>query len=269
MSDVGAGGSAGVRARAAWSISDAWVTATLLVVAGAAWAATVALMRGMGAAGMSGGAMSSMGAMTPAALSLPTFLTAWVAMMAAMMLPAISPVVRLYARAAGRGLAAPLPVFVAGYLIVWSAVGLPAFVAWRALSGPVAGGEAWAGRVAGAVLLVAAVYQLTPLKTACLRHCRSPMGFFMRLHGDLRSSRTALSAGLAHGLICLGCCWALMAVLVALGTMSIPLMLVVAGLVFAEKNLGATAWIVSASTLVLGALGVAVIAAPALAAHLS
>lgn len=170
-------------------------------------------------------------------LSLAAFWLAWVAMMAAMMFPAIVPVVRLYARAAARGHLAPVPWFVTGYLVVWSAVGLPAFVAWRELMMPLSEGAAWAGRLAGVVLIGAALYQLTPLKAVCLRHCRSPLSFFMRFGRRVERPLGALRMGVVHGTFCLGCCWALMVVLVALGTMHLWWMVALAALIFAEKNL--------------------------------
>jgi predicted metal-binding membrane protein len=243
---------------------DAWITVVLLLVAAGGWAWSVITARSMS----STSSMDAM-SMTTSTLSLGAFLVAWVAMMAAMMLPAVLPVIRLYAHAAGRGLAAPVPVFAAGYLLVWSAIGLPAFVAWRALSDPLSGGAVWAARLAGGILLLAAVYQVSPLKAACLRHCRSPLGFFLGLRGNLAHARTALAAGAGHGLVCLGCCWALMAVLVALGTMSIPLMLAVAVLIFAEKNVRGGERIASAAAGLLGALGVVVLVYPQLAVHLS
>ena len=90
---------------------------------------------------------------------------AWVAMM----LPAVLPVVRLYARAAAQGRAAPLPFFVAGYIAVWSTMAVPGCLAWRELEMPLAEGRTWVGVLAGASLLAAAVWQVTPLKAACLR----------------------------------------------------------------------------------------------------
>src|SRR3954451_4559910 len=113
------------------------------------------------------------------ALSLGAFMVAWLAMMTAMMFPAISPVVKLYGRAAAAGRVAPLPFFVLGYIAVWTSLGFPAYLAWRELMDPIDEGRAWAGRLGGAVLLGAAVWQLTPLKSVCLRHCRSPLSFFM------------------------------------------------------------------------------------------
>src|SRR5699024_8241637 len=97
----------------------------------------------------------------------------WAVMMAAMMLPAVLPVVRRYTRAGG-GHAAPAVLFVAAYLTLWSATGIPAFLAWNQLSGPLAQADPWVGRLAGAVAVAAGLYQLTPLKATCLQHCHAP-----------------------------------------------------------------------------------------------
>ncbi|MGQ0520056.1 MAG: DUF2182 domain-containing protein [Actinomycetota bacterium] len=169
-------------------------------------------------------------------LSFAGFVVAWVAMMTAMMFPAISPVVRLYSLAAARRRVAPLPFFVSAYLAVWSALAVPAYVAWRSLDAPIAAGAAWAGRLAGGVLVAAAMWQLTPLKSVCLRHCRSPLTFFMQYGGGAAHRLGAFRMGAAHGLFCVGCCWLLMAVLVAMGTMNLVWMAVLAGLIFLEKN---------------------------------
>lgn len=169
-------------------------------------------------------------------LALGAFLLAWVAMMAAMMFPAITPVVRLYGRAASAGRVAPLPFFVAGYLAVWSSIGLPVYAGWRALAEPLADARPWAARLAGGVLAGAAIWQLTPLKQACLRHCRSPMSLFLRSRARLERPAGALRAGTTHGLSCVGCCWALMAVLVALGTMNLAWMAGLAVLILVEKT---------------------------------
>src|SRR3712207_7590061 len=95
--------------------------------------------------------------------ALPGFLLAWLAMMAAMMLPAVSPAVRLYARASART-AAPTPFFVAGYLLVWTSLGVPAYLAWRVVSPAGLDGEARVGRFARAALLGGAAHQLSPLQ---------------------------------------------------------------------------------------------------------
>jgi len=175
---------------------------------------------------------SSMG---PASMSLVAFVGAWVAMMGAMMFPAIVPVINIYRRAAGFGRAAPTPIFVAGYLCIWSAVGVPAYFAWRATQNSINSATPWAGRLAGIVFLVAAVYQVSPLKSVCLKHCRSPMSFFLHQRRNLQRPIGAVTAGATHGLLCLGCCWALMAILVALGTMQLAWMIILAAVIFIEK----------------------------------
>lgn len=215
------------------------IPGVLVILAAAGWWWSVRM-----AGEMSGGASSGMEpmgdvsarSMAGHSVTLAGFAVAWVAMMAAMMFPAISPVVRLYALAAARGRVAPLPFFVAAYLVVWGLVGVPAYVAWRALDEPLADGAASAGRLAAIVLIAAAAWQLTPLKAVCLRHCRSPLSFFMEHGGNARRRLGAFRMGVAHGLFCLGCCWALMAVLVAMGTMSLAWMAVLAGLILLEKN---------------------------------
>jgi len=180
--------------------------------------------------------MGAMGVAEEHALSLGAFIVAWLAMMTAMMFPAIAPIVKLYGRAAAAGRVAPLPFFVAGYLAVWTAIGLPAYLAWRALMDPIAEARPWAGRLAGAVLISAAAWQLTPLKSVCLRHCRSPMSFFLRFGATIAKPAGALRMGATHGLFCVGCCWALMAILVAMGTMNLAWMAVLAALIIVEKN---------------------------------
>jgi predicted metal-binding membrane protein len=209
----------------AWSYAGRqpgrWLTVTLFGLAGLAWWWSVR-------------AAGEMSGMAMVATSLPAFLFAWVAMMAAMMLPAVAPVVRLVARVAERGTIAPAPFFVSGYLLVWAAMGLPAYLAWRRLVGPASTGAAWAGRLAGGVLVATAVYQLTPLKAACLRRCRSPLDLVL-LRGDRLRGRTAAArVGAEHGLWCFGCCWPLMLALVVLGAMQPLLMAAVAVAVYVE-----------------------------------
>lgn len=199
------------------------------------WSARMAAQMGpmkMGRSTMP--ATSAMAASRP--MTLAAFLVAWAAMMAAMMFPAISPMVKLYARAAAKGNVAPVPFFVAGYFAVWTAIGLPAYIVWRRLMPALGSGAPWVGRLAGAAFVVAAAYQLTPLKNACLAHCRSPISFFIH-HGGSRTDTPYRAArlGAHHGLFCLGCCWAIMAVLVALGTMHLGWMIVFAGVIFLEK----------------------------------
>lgn len=213
------------------------VPAALLALAGVGWWWSVVMAEDMSGASMDDGIGMGMSAMDGhQMLSLGGFVVAWLAMMTAMMFPAIVPVVKLYARAAGAGRVAPMPFFVSGYLAVWGAMSLPAYLAWRSLMEPLDEGQVWAGRLAGAVLVAAAVWQLTPLKSMCLRHCRSPMSFFMRFGAAVSKPAGALRLGATHAAYCVGCCWALMAVLVAVGTMNLAWMLALSALIFVEKN---------------------------------
>ncbi|MGH9184938.1 MAG: DUF2182 domain-containing protein [Acidimicrobiales bacterium] len=211
---------------------------------------------------MSGSMSPAMGAMGTEALGLAAFLVAWLAMMTAMMFPAVAPVVKLYGRAATAGRVAPLPFFVAGYIAVWTSIGLPAFLAWRVLMDPIAEARPWAGRLAGAVLLAAAVWQVTPLKSMCLRHCRSPISFFLRFGARVTRPVGALRMGVTHGLFCLGCCWALMAVLVAVGTMNLAWMAGLALLILVEKNASFGERAAQVAAVAFVALGAALIFRP-------
>lgn len=221
------------------------LVATLFALAGAGWWWTVGQMRGM-----DNGPWTGVGA-------FGWFIVVWVVMMAAMMLPSVAPTIALYARMTDqRSPWLPL-LFGAGYLITWGASGVAAFTIGTGV-GRVSGDLlAWdqAGRwAAGATLVLAAVYQVTPLKNACLGKCRSPLGFLL---GSWRDGPWgALRMGTKNGGWCVGCCWALMASLFALGIMSITWMAVVAGLIAIEKTVPwrAVALGTAAVLLVLGAL---------------
>ena len=201
--------------------------------------------------GMDGGPWTELG-------TAAWFLGVWVVMMAAMMFPSVAPTVALYSKLRQtRALGAPL-LFTAGYLLVWSAVGLVAYTLARIGAQLFGDVLAWdrAGRwVAGATLLVAAVYELTPLKNVCLGKCRSPLGFLLGSWKDGLSGATQMGA--RHGAWCVGCCWALMASLLALGLMSIVWMAFVAGLIAFEKLIPprrAATYGTAAALLVIGAL---------------
>ncbi len=196
------------------------------------------------------------------------FAAGWIVMMTAMMLPAVAPVVGLYALAARRGVVAAVPVFVCGYLLVWAASSLPAYAVSRAVTGPLMDGEPWVGRATGAALLVAAAYQLTPLKATCLRHCRSPMSFFLSRTRSLSRPGTAFAAGAGHGLYCLGCCWALMGILIAVGGMQLGWALALAAVLTLEKLAPWGEAVGRASAAVAAVLGVALVAQPSLLVHL-
>ncbi|MGD9984043.1 MAG: DUF2182 domain-containing protein [Porticoccaceae bacterium] len=236
---------------------------TLLTAATAGWWWSVRMAADMAAENpaMAGMTMGQM-------LSFSGFVLAWLAMMAAMMLPAITPVLRLYALAAAQGRVAPLPFFVAAYLVVWTLPAIPAYSAWRWLETPLLQGAPWAARLAGAVLVVAAVWQLTPLKAVCLRHCRAPLSFFMQYGGGAARPLGAFRMGAAHGLFCLGCCWAMMVVLVALGTMNLAWMLALSVLIFLEKNAPGGARIAVLGAVVFALAGMALLFDPGLLTHL-
>jgi predicted metal-binding membrane protein len=198
------------------------------------------------------------------------FLGVWMVMMAAMMFPSIAPMVTMYARIQqGKresGMAAPTgatAIFVGGYLVAWSTAGLLGYAIVEGVRSLDLGLLAWdeAGKyVAGGVIVAAAIYQLTPLKDICLRHCRNPLGFVL---GHYRPGRSgALRMGIDHGGYCVGCCWALMAALFALGVMSIGWMAFIAAMIATEKLLPWKALANRGIALVLLALGLAVAAAP-------
>jgi predicted metal-binding membrane protein len=205
----------------------------LVALSAVAWAITGDRM-----AGMDAGPGTDLG-------TLGFFLGIWVVMMAAMMFPSIAPMVLMHVRiqhrererAEGAAIGATA-LFIGGYLVIWSAAGLAAYAIYE-VGNEVAGDAfAWdnAGPyLAGAVVLAATIYQLTPVKDVCLRHCRSPSAF---LTAHWRPGRLGgLRMGAIHGGWCVGCCWALMATLFALGVMSLAWMALVAALIAAEKLL--------------------------------
>ncbi len=223
----------------------------LIVLAGVGWWWTLDQMQGM-----DGGPWTGLG-------TFAWFLGIWVVMMAAMMFPSVAPTVALYSRLTkSRSPVAPL-LFASGYLLVWAGAGAAVFLVATA-GGRVSGGVlAWdrAGRwVAGATLIVAAVYELTPLKDVCLGKCRSPLGFLLGAWRDGPSG--AVQMGARHGAWCVGCCWALMASLFALGVMSIVWMAFVAGLIAVEKTVPWRRVALYGTTAVLIVLGAFLLAAP-------
>ena len=206
--------------------------------------------------GMDNGPWTGLGA-------LGWFLGVWVVMMAAMMLPSVAPTVALYARMTRtRSPLSPF-LFAVGYLVTWTLGGAAAFAIDKAAAG-VGGSElSWdhGGRVlAACTLLAAAFYQLTPLKDVCLGKCRSPLGLLLRSWRD--GSSGALLMGARNGAWCVGCCWALMASLFALGIMSVVWMALVAALIAVEKTLPWRRAATYGSAFVLLGLGVLLLAAP-------
>lgn len=196
-------------------------------------------------------------------LALLPFLGLWVVMMAAMMLPSMAPTAALYARMTRRrGLDRPL-LFAAGYLLVWGAIGLLAYGVFelgRSLFGDALAWHAGGRWVAGGVLALTAVYEMTPLKDACLAHCQSPLGFLLGHWRDGR--RGALEMGARHAVWCLGCCAGLMVALFALGVMSLTWMVVVAGLIALEKTVPWRRTVRWGAAALLLVLAIAVVAVP-------
>ncbi len=202
--------------------------------------------------------------------TLGFWITVWVVMMAAMMFPSIAPMVvmhhRIQVAKRAKGQAPPhgaTLLFIAGYLIVWSVAGLAGYaVLWAGheLSpGFLAWGEA-GPYVAGAVIFAGAIYQLTPLKDVCLSKCRGPFEFLLTAWRPGRIG--ALRMGVEHGGWCVGCCWALMACLIALGVMSVGWMAFVAALIALEKLLPWKTVANRSIAILLAVLGLAVAFAP-------
>jgi predicted metal-binding membrane protein len=215
---------------------------TIVLVAGAvaAWAVTVDRMRGMDA-----GPGTDLG-------GLGWYLGIWVTMTAAMMLPSAAPAAQ---HVAGLTRRAPTLLFTAGYLALWTGYGLLAYGVFRLVTSFDLGWLAWnqgGPYAAGVVIVVAGLYELTPLKRLSLRCCRSTP------HGG-----NALRSGLAHGVDCVGCSGALMAVLFVLGVMSLFWMAVVAFAIFAEKVLPRGPQLAPVVAVALVALGIWVAASPA------
>jgi predicted metal-binding membrane protein len=228
------------------------LVAALFIVAGIGWAWTARQMRGMDA-----GPWTSLG-------SLGWFVAVWIVMMAAMMFPSVAPTVALYARITKERSPLRAWLFAGGYLLTWTAAGLVGYAVGVAATR--IGGDtlAWdnAGRgLTGATLIVAAVYEVTPLKDVCLGKCRSPLGVLLGSWRDGNSG--AVRMGARNGAWCVGCCWALMASLFALGVMSVSWMAFVAAIIAVEKTVPWHRRIVTYATAsVLLVLGILVLAVP-------
>jgi predicted metal-binding membrane protein len=202
-----------------------WIV--IAVLASAAWAITVTQARAMG------NGPGTMG------LTLLPFLGVWVTMMAAMMLPSVAPVAVLWARLIGRAPARPVRVarmslFLGGYLAAWAGCGAVAFAALAGTGRLLADSPTAAKWLGVAIFACAGLYQLTPWKDWCLRQCRSPIGALVHYIGFKGRSRD-LRIGIHHGATCVGCCWALMIVLIAVGVMNVSAMAALAVIIFTEK----------------------------------
>jgi predicted metal-binding membrane protein len=234
------------------------ILVTLLGLAAAGW--LVFLNQARQPMGMA----SDMGPDLTMGRSWPLFLAMWVAMMVAMMFPAAAPMVLMYGRMR-RSEPSSVALFTGSYIALWFAFGVLTYLL-SAMVESAASGSEWVamnwGRAGGVLLVLAGLYQLTPLKDICLRHCRTPLSFVMTHWRDGRSG--AVRMGLAHGLYCMGCCWLLFLILIPLGVMNVAAMVAVALVVFAEKVVpyGRGLGLLAAAAMIVS--GVAIAAHPAL-----
>jgi len=224
---------------------------SLIAVTAVAWAFTLYQPFGMSAS--MGSAMGQMEGMAMEDMAMDSmaagwsfgglliFVMVWTIMMVAMMLPAAVPMILIFAAAQGRRdrhIAVPTWIFIGGYILVWAGAGLGAYLLDQAFAALLSSHASidrftWAPLALGITLILAGLYQFTPLKHVCLRQCRSPWGFLAEYWREGHTG--AVNMGARHGLYCLGCCWALFAVLTAVGMMSIAWMLSLTLVVFAEK----------------------------------
>jgi predicted metal-binding membrane protein len=209
------------------------ILVTLLALAAAAWAVL------WWQSSTTGDEMMSL----TMGMSAPLFIAVWIVMMVAMMFPTASPMILMFRRVqAGRRARQQSHVgvwlFTGTYLLIWSVAGVAAYGA-AVGAGHLADRYMWlmdhAEQIGGSVLVAAGVYQLTPLKRACLSKCRTPMSFIMQSWRD--GAAGAVRMGSEHAVYCLGCCWFLFAILFPLGIMNVGIMALITGLIFAEKSL--------------------------------
>ena len=174
---------------------------------------------------------------------VPLFLATWVLMMVAMMLPTAAPMILTFhkVQAGNRTLGDAFVttwVFVAAYLLVWACAGMFAYagmLAAETAAARLALSPATTAQIGGAIIMVAGIYQLTPLKDVCLSKCRTPIDFIVTSWRE--GATSALEMGLLHGAYCLGCCWLLFVMLFPLGIMNVGAMAAVTLIIFAEKTL--------------------------------
>ncbi len=233
------------------------IIGSLLVLAAAAWA-----LLAWQSTAMDGEMSLTMG------MSAPLFLALWVAMMVAIMFPAAAPMILMFARVHARKQERSQPfvptwIFAASYLLVWSVTGAMAYGA-AVLGDELADRFGWimdnAPRIGGGLLVLAGLYQLSPLKYTCLSKCRTPMSFIMTSWRDGYAG--SFRMGLEHGVYCLGCCWLLFAILFPLGMMNIAVLAAITLLIFAEKSTPIGRRVAQFAALALVAYGVLVVFVP-------
>ncbi len=230
------------------------IAACLAVATGLAWFYLVHLTLGMdmdshGMAMSEGDAMSAMALRAWSAMDGALMFVMWAVMMAGMMLPGAAPTVLMFAKVARGPAGGGTPrlstgLFASGYLLAWTGFSMGATaLQWglqqAALLSPAMVSTSTV--LGGALLIAAGLYQWTPLKNACLRHCRSPMAFLMQHWRP--GPAGALRMGFGHGAFCLGCCWAVMGLLFVGGVMNLGLVAAITAFVAAEKLLPKGQWI--------------------------
>lgn len=201
-------------------------------------------------------------------MSALLFVALWAAMMVAIMFPTAAPMILTFARVQAnrkqRGqVFVPSWLFAGSYITLWSATGILAYAA--AVGGDaLADNWSWlmdnAARIGGGVLILAGIYQLSPLKRVCLSKCRTPMSFILSSWRD--GNRGAIRMGFQHGVYCLGCCWMLFIILFPLGMMNVAAMAVITVLIFAEKSLPIGRQAAMAAAVLLIAWGAVAVAVP-------
>jgi len=244
------------------------VVAAVYTVAGVGMHMSALTMTGM-AIEMPGMAMQPVG--WSVGYALVVFLM-WSVMMVAMMVPSAAPMVLIHAAIGRKQEKADRPLtatalFVAGYLALWTVFSLLATVLqWRFESLGIVTGmmEIASPVIAGLVLIAAGLYQITPLKGVCLRHCQHPLTFL--IHHWRPGKRGAFRMGLEHGSYCLGCCWFLMALLFVGGIMNLIWIAGIAIYVGIEKFAVGHRWLTGATGAILAAAGLVMVARPFLAA---
>jgi predicted metal-binding membrane protein len=250
-----------------WRLNLA-VVALLIAVSALAWRSTIhdsLSMRGM----VMG--LGQIGWLADGDMTAGVFLAMWVTMMAAMMLPTVAPMVLAHLGVTRRrsGGYATL-VFIAGYLLVWSAIGVVPLMAYKAFA-PLSANPAllpWLPALAGVVVFVAGAYQFTGWKRICYDHCQSPFAFIAS-HDFDGGAASALRAGTIHGALCLGCCWAVTVVLLVVGLMNLMWMAGIFALFVIEKSWKHGLAVARIAGVALMALGVAIIIHPALLTAIS
>ncbi len=219
-------------------VDVAAVVGSLAAVTAIAWFLTIRLVDGMMT--MPAGPMQMAPSLPSPGSGFAVVAAMWAAMMVGMMVPSATPMVLAYTGWTRRGPAdgnrpVAIAMFLSGYVVVWLGFSLLAAIMQLSLErvGLLDAMGATGATVGGTVLVLAGVFQLTPLKEACLGRCRTPIGFLIAEWRD--GARGGLVMGVRHGAYCLGCCWALMTVLFVVGTMHLAWMAVIAAFVLVEK----------------------------------